>query len=60
VAQVVNRAAGIERVADLRVIDLLEVVKHYDKRGAIFKEFISSTIVPKCKAYLETVSLEDL
>lgn len=60
VAQIVDRVSSIERVSELRVIDLLEVVKIYDKRGNIFKDFMGSTILPKCRYYLETVSLEGL
>jgi hypothetical protein len=60
VALAFSRVTGIEKVTDLRIIDVLELVKAYDKRGIIFKDFVSTTIVPKCRAYLESVPLEGL
>lgn len=42
------------------MIDLLEIVKHLDKRGVLLKDFVNSKVVPKCKAYLEGVSLDQL
>jgi hypothetical protein len=60
VALVVDRVSNIEKISDLRVIDMLELVKRYDKKGTMLKEYVSIKLIPKCKFYLDHVSLEEL
>ena len=59
-APLIDRFGSIEQITDLRVLDVLEFVKKLDKKGTLFKEYISEKIIPKCRFYLDNVPLEDL
>lgn len=37
----IDRLSSIEQITDLRVLDVLEFVKKLDKKGTLFKEYIS-------------------
>lgn len=40
-APFVDRFGSIEQITDLRVLDVLEFVKKLDKKGTLFKEYIT-------------------
>lgn len=43
---------SVEKVKNHNIIELLEIVRRFDKKGTLFKDYITNKIAPKCKRYL--------
>lgn len=53
-----RRTDSVEKIADLRVIELLETIKKADRKGTIFKKLIKEKVQPLVANYLSSVCLK--
>jgi hypothetical protein len=53
-----NKSGSVDKITDLRVIELLEIVKKTDRKGTVFKRLIKEKVQPLVTNYLQSVSLQ--
>ena len=54
---VLKHSHNIAEVRDLKIIDLLEVVKKYDRKGSVMDKYIKDKVIPKCQVYINSLDL---
>ena len=57
---ILDKATSIDKIKDLKVIELLEVILKHDRKGSVSKKYIKDKVVPKCHAYLSSFRIEDI